>query len=232
MAQFVIYPTPLDAEVFLSPDSGGSLILGPYTAPDGRHGKVAQIANSIISGHGATLELQAPGYETLRVRGFLVHDDVTARLQVDDLTLTAAVVAPPDVPDVPPPSGPRSPLDIINGVYNATHPNLGTAAGCGQFTEDCCDALHEEHSPLWGHISKTPGQNQFNGHAVDAVMLLGNAYGTTAGIYDIVFSSASPEARPVFNFVEPPVYDLWYYPASAPTRGVVMVAVSTSHRRR
>jgi hypothetical protein len=55
--------------------------------------------------------------------------------------------------------------------------------------------------------------NQYNGHAVDAVQLALNVPGTAAGIYDIIFSSASAEAKPVFNMAGPPEYDLWYYPA-------------------
>jgi hypothetical protein len=224
MARFVVYPTPLDAEVKLSPDSGGTIILSPYTDPNGRPGQVGEVADSTPSGHGATLNLEAPGYESLRLRGFLVHDLATARLQVDDYTLTATPQAPPD-PGPTPPSGPRTPLQIIEGVYATGQFNLATHDGCGEFTEACCTALHEENSTMWGHIQKNPGQNQYNGHAVDAVMALANVPGASAGIYDIIYSSASPEAKPVFNWVEPPNYDLWFYPANARTRGVQVVAV-------
>jgi hypothetical protein len=74
--------------------------------------------------------------------------------------------------------------------------------------------LHTESSGYWGHIAKQPGQNQYNGHAVDAVMLPLNIPGTAAGIYDIIFSSVSAEAKPVFNMAGPPEYEKWYYPAA------------------
>jgi hypothetical protein len=153
---------------------------------------------------------------------------------VDDYTLSAEPVAPAPGPTPPPTTG-GTPLEIINRVFTTTNPNLATVAGCGKFTEDCCDALHVEHSPMWGHIAKTEGQTQANGHAIDALMLLANVSnasgGTTAGIYDIIFSSASFEAKPVFNYVEPPKYELWYYPADAVTRGVTMIALPRFDRR-
>jgi len=224
---YVLFPNPLDARAQLSPDSGVPVVGVPTTDDAGRPGQVCTVPDSTPSGHGATLELSAPGYLPLRLRGFLLVDPSTqvARLQVDDYTLTPEPAAPAPGPTPPPTTG-GTPLEIINRVYNETRPNLATAAGCGKFTEDVCDALHAEHSQAWGHIAKNPGQNQYNGHAVDAVMLLGNAGGTTAGIYDIIFSSASPEAQPVFNYVEPPNYELWYYPASSATRGVVAFYVT------
>ncbi len=230
---FVLYPTPLDARVTLTPDGHPALVSVPYTAPDGRAGQVCYVGDTVTSGHGAELTVDAAGYLSERLRGFLVLADTLARLQVDDVMLTAAAT-PPD-PGPTPPAGPRSPLDIINSVFTATSPNLATVAGCGKFTEDCCDALHAEHSPMWGHIAKEPGQNQFNGHAVDALMLLANVSnasgGTTAGVYDIIFSSASFEAKPVFNYAHPPQYELWYYPAAAATRGVTMIAIPRFDRR-
>ncbi|HXU01593.1 MAG TPA: hypothetical protein VN903_11410 [Polyangia bacterium] len=231
---FVLYPTPLDAHVTLKPDSGGAVAGIPYSDASGRPGQLCTVADGVPTGQGAELNLEAPGYVSLRLRGFLQLKDGVGRLQVDDYTLPAEPAAPAPGPTPPPATG-GSPLEIINRVYAATNPNLATAAGCGKFTEDCCDALHVEHSPMWGHIAKTEGQNQFNGHAVDALMLLANVStasgGTTAGIYDIIFSSASFEAKPVFNYVEPPNYELWYYPADAATRGVTMAALPRFDRR-
>lgn len=231
---FVLYPTPLDAHVTLKPDSGGAVAGIPYSDASGRPGQLCTVADGVPSNQGAELNLEAPGYVALRLRGFLQLKDGIARLQVDDYTLPAAPSAPAPGPTPPPATG-GSPLEIINRVYAATNPNLATIAGCGKFTEDCCDALHTEHSPMWGHIAKTEGQNQFNGHAVDALMLLANVSnasgGTTAGVYDIIYSSASFEAKPVFNYAHPPQYELWYYPAASATRGVTMVAIPRLDRR-
>ena len=237
---FVLYPTPLDAHAKLTPDGQPAITAVPYTDPAGRPGQVAYVPDVVTSGHGAELTLDAPGYLSTRVRGFLglypIHPNgnYVARLEVDDYMLTAAPQAPPDG-GTPPPSGPRTPVQIMDEVYRTTNPNLATVEGCGKYTEDCCDALHAEHSEMWGHIRKNPGQNQYQGHAVDAIMLLTNvssqAGNVQAGIYDIIFSSASFEAKPVFNFVEPPHYELWYYPADAATMGVKLVALPLLRKR-
>jgi hypothetical protein len=235
MSQFVFYPNPLSARCTLKTDDGFSSTGSAHTDSNGRDGQVINVIDGHPSGHGAEFTLEANGYETLRVRGFLVIEENVARLQVDDytLTLTPVVVTPP--PTTPPPSsGPdpnANPLDIINYVFNSTNPNLSTAAGCGLFTEDCCKELHEKMHPAWGHIRKNPGQNQFNGHAVDAIMLMVPSGGTAPGIYDIIQSSAAPDAKPVFNYVEAPVPDLWYYPAAPIQSGQDLRAITVWHPR-
>jgi len=208
--QFVFYPDPSSAPITLTPDSGGTYTSVPYIHTDGRQGQCAYVADATPENQGALLHVAADGYEPRDMRGFLrLYDDgMSARLEVDDVKLTPAAV------EVAPPPAGSSPLDIINHVYATTQPQLWTHEGCGRFCEDCCEALHTQHSAYWGHITKTPGQNQFNGHAVDAVQLALNVPGCQAGIYDIIFSSVSAEAKPVFNYVEPPKYDLWYYPAA------------------
>ena len=210
---FVIYPTPVDATVTLTPDSGASYTGVPYTHESGRQGQVCYVAEGTPDEQGTTLNVSAPNYLPSRLRGFLVLDqaDELARLQVDDVALESAGAPPPTTT---PPTGPPNPLDIINRVYAETQPQLWTHEGCGKFTEDCCDALHVESSGYWGHIAKQPGQNQYNGHAVDAIMLPLNIPGTAAGIYDIIFSSVSAEAKPVFNLAGPPENQKWYYPAA------------------
>jgi hypothetical protein len=85
--------------------------------------------------------------------------------------------------------------------------------GCGAFTEAACAALNEQHSADWGHIKKDPAQNQYNGHAVDAIMLRATAGVTTPGIYDIIMSTESPDALPAWSYKGPPDLALWYYPA-------------------
>ena len=225
---FVIYPTPLSSKVTLTPDGAPASLGQAYTAPDGRPGQVCYVGDTVASGHGAALLVEANGHIPFTGRGFLILEGGVARLQVDDVMLTPEPAAPP-TPEPGPPQTGGTPQEIIQRVYETTHPNLATAAGCGKFTEDCCTALHDQHSPAWGHIKKNPGQNQYNGHAVDAVMLLFAANGTAGGIYDIVFSSASPEAKPAFNYVEPPIAELWHYPAGAPPLGEVLLA---EYRRR
>jgi hypothetical protein len=207
---FVFYPDPSNASFVVKPDGGGAFTSVPYTYTDGRQGGCAYLDDNTANKQGALLQITADGYEPWEARGFLqlYADTMIARLEVDDANLKPLAAAP-----TPPPAG-SSPMDIINHVYATTQPQLWTHAGCGKFTEDCCTALHNGHSAYWGHVRKTPGQNQFNEHAVDAVHLALNVPGCNAGIYDIIFSSVSAEAKPVFNLAGPPEFDLWYYPAA------------------
>jgi len=230
--RFTWYPTPLDgAVVTLTPDGAGPLTGSATTDDAGRPCHTCQLPDGTANGHGAQLDQTAPGHLPQRLRGILyLLGDQTAALQVDDCSLTPE----PEAPAPPGPTDPTtggSPMDIIMRVYNDTHPNLTTVEGCGRFTEDVCDALHEQHSTMWGHVDKHEGQNQWNGHAVDAVMLLANAPDTGAGIYDIIYSSASPEAKPAFNYAGPPDYNLWVYPANAATRGATVVMVPSLRSR-
>ncbi len=70
---------------------------------------------------------------------------------------------------------------VFNGgdAYDQTNP-----LGRGAFTEAAVAAMHAI-DPLWGHIQKFPGQNQYNGHAVDACMYK-RADLTAGEIFDIV----------------------------------------------
>jgi hypothetical protein len=226
---FVFYPDPSSALLTVTPDSGGAYTSVPYVYTDGRQGQVAYIADGTPDNQGAKLTIAADGYEPVEMRGFLRVESASmlARLQVDDYKLKPAAATGGGTP--PAPAG-SSPFDIIMHVYNTTHPQLWTVEGCGKFTEDCCTALHEQHSPYWGHVDKDPGQNQFNGHAVDAIMLVVNVPGTGAGIYDIIFSSASSEAKPVFNFAGPPDPDNWVYPADAAQRGTPQMTIAYDRR--
>ena len=212
---FVIYPTPVDATVTLTPDSGGSYTGVPYTHTSGRQGQVCYVSDGTPDEQGTTLNVSAPNYLPSRLRGFLVLDTPNARLQVDDVALESAGAPPPTTT---PPSGPPNPADICLRVYNETHPQLWTKEGCGLYVEDCARALNGEMSPYWGHVKKFEGQNQYNGHAVDAIHLALNIPGCNAGIYDIIFSSVSSEAKPVFNLAGPPEYELWYYPEADATK--------------
>jgi hypothetical protein len=215
---FVIYPTPLESHVTLKPDAGGAITGIPYTDSSGRFAQLCTVPDGTPSGHGAELTIEAPGYLSQRVRGFLVLDKELARLQVDDFTLTAE----PEAPAPAPPTTGGDPFAIINAVYATGQYNLATHEGCGQFTEGCLAALMAQASPMWGHILKTPGQNQYQGHAVDALMLLA---GPGNGIFDIIQSSVSPEAKPQYIRQGDPDPDLWYQPTA--TKGVSLVARPT-----
>jgi hypothetical protein len=136
---------------------------------------------------------------------------MTAAFSADDFILADEKECPPPQPPNPPqPSG--SPLDMINQMYATGKFNLATKSGCGLFTEACCKVLHENHSPSWGHLRKTGAQNQFNGHAVDAIQLLVPELNCEAFIYDIITDSESPNAHPALNVAGAPEPSLFLYP--------------------
>ena len=96
--------------------------------------------------------------------------------------------------------------------WNLAESNSQAANGRGKFTEVAVTALHDV-DPRWGHIKKNPGQNQFNGHSVDAINYK-SADGTTAEIIDIVAGRNTPpyliwawDDRSSANL------EKWYYPA-------------------
>jgi len=226
--KFQIFPDPLEAYCLLKHDGGfvGSGVRN--VDPSGRQGQVITIPDGVPDENGAELTVEMAGYVGMNVRGFLIlRSDGVARLQVDDYNLvpSGAVVDPPD------PTGPdpyANPLDILNQVFNSGSFNLSTASGCGLFMEAGCEELHKKMHPAWGHIKKNPGQNQFNGHAVDAIMLLVPSGGTAPGIYDCIQDSASPNAKLVFNYAGPVDNALWYYPA-APLGTKSLESVTTWH---
>jgi hypothetical protein len=210
-----IFPTPADAHCELISDVDGLYRAAVAdTHPTGRAGQSFTLDDA-LHGNGASLRLTAPGYVDLSLRGIPDLDTGTpglAAFLVDDFTLTPLASTPPTQPPVTPPTG-SSPWDIIQAVYATGLHDLSTVFGCGLFTEACATALHDGHAKAWGHIRKSPGQHQFNGHAVDAVMLGIPRTGADAGIYDIITNSASPDAQPAFNYVGPADLALWYYPA-------------------
>lgn len=210
---FQFYPDPLNGWYALTTDNGfvgyGVQFTDPVT---GTKGQLIVVPDGIMP-IGAALTGEAEGFNPGRLRGFLNVTDGFARLQVDSFSLVPLAVTPPQPPSGPNPNA--NPLDEIMYVFNSTQPNLATKAGCGQFTEDVCEHLHVGMHPGWGHVKKTGSQNQWNGHAVDAIMLLVPSGQTQPGVYDIIFSTESPEAKPVFNYVGPPDNSLWYYPPAS-----------------
>lgn len=110
---------------------------------------------------------------------------------------------PPEVEVVPDYS------PTVQTVYRVTQPDLSTKEGCGKFTEDVAVAIHNA-DPEFGHLKKRPGQNQYNGHAVDAIL-----YKKTGQAIDIIASSESADARPGW-MVDVPRYSEadWIEPSS------------------
>lgn len=217
MSKLIIYPDPLDSVCKIESDSGWSGTLSPYTHTDGRKGQAVGIPDAIQSGWGSRLTVSHGNKVTFSNRGFLVDLSDSWKFLLDDITLLDVPKPCPDCPPVDPPHDgmPLDPKGIIDWTYKNGKFDLSTKDGCGKFTEACCTNLHDGHSVTWGHVKKSGAQNQFNGHAVDAVMLLvPNQDETRAGIYDLIFSSESTNAKPTFNYAGSVEQNLWYYPAA------------------
>lgn len=97
--------------------------------------------------------------------------------------------------------------------------DLTTKQGCGEFTEAVVSALHAV-DPNWGHFRKRPGQEQWNGHAVDAA-----CYKLGSGV-DFIASSQSPTARIHWlPYPDAPPSPDWYFTETPP---VVVAPLPTS----
>ena len=178
MNELYIYARPLDSLVELTLDSGVYLS-AHSTHANGRDDAHILVIPGGTHGQGARLTVTADGRQGSSVRGILcpsdngspatfVFDDF-GELPLDDEESQPPAPTEPEPPDIEA----TEPEEIIHEVHANTDHDLSTHDGCGAFTEDCCVALHENDSDLWGHIRKPdPGQNQYNGHAVDALMLL------------------------------------------------------------
>jgi hypothetical protein len=193
----------------------GTRINGVDVVHQNRDAKSFSVPDSAPDGNGCRLIFTAEGRVTSDQRGILWFEDDTAWLQMDDHYLQPVpppvIIVEPCPDPEPPPTD--DPFEIIKHIYATGDYDLSTKEGCGIFTEDCCDRLHDMSSNRWGYIKITPPQNGYNGHRLDKLQVLVNVTGAQAGVYDIIFDSESPSAEPAFNFQGAPIPSLWYYPA-------------------
>jgi hypothetical protein len=212
--KLIIYPTPLHAFCTLEHDSGFNLVGFPDIDQFARQCVSFDIPPSTPNGHGAWLNITLAGKVPVRQKGILYTNTSPyypfAGLMMDDFVLQDEKVCP-ECPETEPEE--TDPLSIINEVYATGEHDLSTKEGCGKFTEVCVEQIHNRCSKSCGHIEKTGAQNQYNGHAVDALMILKNFGEIVPGVYDIITDSESPEAKPAFNYKHDPQPELWYYPA-------------------
>jgi hypothetical protein len=205
MSDLYIYATPPEAEVMLALDTG-QVIVGVACTANGRHDAHRLTLPVGTLSQGSVLTVAAAGYQSIDHRGIL--NAGRPCFELDDVRLVA--IPPPPTPPVRDQNA--DPQAICQAIFEAGDYDLSTKEGCGVYTEDCCSALFTDHWYTWGHILKDPAQNQYNGHAVDALQLLTPAGGTEAGIYDIIWSTESPEAKPAWSYKGPPDLNLWYPP--------------------
>lgn len=216
MSKLLIFPSPIDSRCQLTLDNGTTIAGKPDVHSSGRPGQSFELPDSAPNGNGCLLFISKDKYVPLLQRGILMIEDPNAFVIADDFHLALDKVCPeiPPIPPIPPiPNPSNEPIDIINQVYATGLYDLNTKDGCGKFTEACCTQLHARHSTGWGHIRKVGAQNNYNGHAVDAIQLNVKVGNTNADVYDIIISSESSDAKPSFNSKGPFNQSLWYYPA-------------------
>lgn len=218
MAKLWYFPSPEVASVTLRADNGFVSTLSVDTHPTGRVGKSCEIPNDKING-GASLDLRAPDFDSLHLRGLLIlnpDDKNLVGFLNDDAALNRAVVVPPNPNPVP---GSKQPFQIIQEEFAAGNwaGNLLTTEQCGKFTEACCKRLHNECSSAFGYIATSGAQNGYNGHRADKVQLLSDiridGVVTSAAVYDIIQNSESAEAKPAWTNEGGPIPGLYLYPA-------------------
>jgi len=214
MIKAILYSQPVDDAIpTIIHDNGTELVGYPGTDVDGDPCLIVEITPDATIGHGVTICWEHPNYYIEPQHCKLVQETGGACWLLHDVWRLVPKVVEPEPPTEPIPIPGTTPEEVIQYIFNSTHPDLSDHDGCGEFTADCQKALSDTLSALYGHIAKEPGQNQYDGHAVDAIMLLMPFGGVDAGIYDIIKNSVSPEAEPAFNWVEPANPSLWYNPA-------------------
>lgn len=207
--ELTIYATPPHAQVTCLLDNGVNLLL-PSTIANGREDAHQAVLPGGTTTQGCVITATCDGRVSQRVRGTVFPADLgPAAFWFDDFGELPLTVAPPPEPDPPPVES--DPLTLIQAVYATGAHDLSTKEGCGQFTEACCTSLHEHNSEAWMHDARTPPQNNYNGHAVDAIQCIAGQY---YGMWDIIHSSVSPDASPCFNLAGPPNPGNAFYPAA------------------
>ncbi len=232
MVKLYWFPNPNSFKCALKVDITGVIVVAqPDIHPTaGRVGQSFSLPDDTPFGHtGASLDMELNGYEPMHFRGILnKSEDGFGYINIDDVQGIKEKVCPDPIPVPPIPPNPSQPdpnLDpftIIKAVYASGHYDLSTYDGCGQFTEACCTALHNQHSANWAHLQKFPPQNHYptepytpggKVHGVDVIQLLVRTVNTPADVFDIIINSESEEAEPAFNSKGPCVPNLGYYPA-------------------
>ena len=218
--ELIIFTDPSSAKGTLRLDNGIFLQSHDAVHSSGRKGIGFSIPEGAPNQNGCTLELTAIDKVGIKQRAILYLEPFIGLL-VDDYYMTD-IIKPFPVP-VPPNPNPepvlKTPFQVIQAVYATGKYNLISKESCGLFTEACVTALHIGLSDNYGHLKKFGAQNQFNGHAVDAINLRTdytdvNGAVSKAGIYDIIIESESISAKPAYNHAEgESTPDNWYPPS-------------------
>lgn len=212
MSELYFYSTPAEAKVVLTLDNGLVIEGVPVTA-NGRGDAHKIILPPRTPTQGGFLGVSYDGYTSFSGRGIVLEANIDTGADPQFIFDDVHLVPLPPPPALPPKPNPNlNPFDVTQAVYDTGQYDLSTKEGCGEYTEACCLELFIKHARLWAHIRKEPAQNQWAGHAVDAIQLFVKAGGTDPGIYDIIWSTESPEAKPAWSYKGPPDPNLWMSP--------------------
>lgn len=119
------------------------------------------------------------------------------------------VPKPPPVPE-PPPMTPNR-LDVVRDEFNKQPPSPNSTESCGEFTRRVARRLHRD-DPNWGMLTKTPGEAQYQGFAVDALI-----YRTTQQVIDILAGAEGPSPSPAWQEVPKRNINHWAAPPESET---------------
>lgn len=99
-------------------------------------------------------------------------------------------------------------FDLVKQVYESRPWDLSTKEQCGLFTEFCASRLYKDDSDF-GLLKKRPEQNNYKGHAVDAIL-----HKSTGFAIDLIGQSESDNAYPIFLVKDDYVYtdSFWIRP--------------------
>jgi hypothetical protein len=100
---------------------------------------------------------------------------------------------------------------LASGNWNLQEYNEDAPNGRGKFTEVSVTAMHDVDA-RFGHVSKSGSQNQYNGHAVDALCFKRDD-GVMAEIYDIVSGQGSIGWGLAHGGISTANLAKWKYPA-------------------
>ena len=142
---------------------------------------------------------------------FRIQDVVDTLMYPDIIQVTGTSAGPVATGPTGEPTA-KNMLWVLEQVHNTQTWRLGkefedAPDGRGAFIEAAVVRLHAI-DPNWGHIRKHGGQNQYNGHAVDAIIYK-RPDGSAAEIYDVVSGAGHIK----WGFVSAKAADLdkWYF---------------------
>lgn len=118
------------------------------------------------------------------------------------------VDAPPPPPIDPPPPAMSTPnrLDVVRDEFSKQPPAPNSTESCGEFTRRVARRLHAEDAN-WGMLTKNPGEGQYQGFAVDALI-----YKPTQQVIDILAGAEGPNPQPAWQEVPKRDSNHWAVP--------------------